>query len=198
VVISSASQEKTSGLQAGSVRPTPARVSQNMEIEVKLTYKNKAKIINWLLENGFHLVQQKEIQDTYFSLGHNSMSNQNGLYRIRHIVGQKTELTLKDNCQDSNGVWSRRELNVTINNPENMKNILSSLSCVLVKENFSKRDIWKNGEVSFEFISFSKPKVLELIEVEGPSQAAVQKIVDKLGDKVQVAGEEIFSIFDKK
>jgi len=69
---------------------------------------------------------------------------------------------------------------------------------VLVKENFSKRDIWKNGEVSFEFISFSKPKVLELIEVEGPSQAAVQKIVDKLGDKVQVAGEEIFSIFDKK
>jgi len=167
-----------------------------MEIEVKLTYKNKSEIIGWLNENGFHFTKQKEVQDTYFGMGSNSMSNQNRLYRIRNIVGQKLELTLKDGCQDQNGVWSRRELEVSIGNAETMKEILFSLGCVLIKENFSKRDIWKKGNISFEFIFFSKPAILDLIEVEGPTPAAVQKIVDKLGDKVQVAGEEIFAIFD--
>src|SRR4030066_1663312 len=109
-----------------------------MEIEVKLTYKNKEELIKWLSENGFHLIQQKEIQDTYFGSGHNSMSNQNRLYRIRNLVGHNVELTLKENCQDQNGVWSRRELNVVIDGPEAMINILSSLGCALIKQNFSK------------------------------------------------------------
>lgn len=169
-----------------------------MEIEVKLTYKNKKEIVKWLKENGFHLAKQKEIQDTYFGAGNHSMSNKNSLYRIRNLVGQKAQLTLKDKCQDQNGVWSRRELEVSIDNIEVMKEILYSLGCILIKENFSQRDIWEDGKVSFEFISFSKPAALSLIEIEGPSQEVIQRIVDKLGDKVQVAGEEIFAIFDKK
>lgn len=168
-----------------------------MEIEVKLTYKNKAEIVSWLTKNSFRLDKQKEIQDTYFSLDH-SMTNQNSLYRIRYVIGQKTELTLKDNCRDSNGVWSRRELSVTINNPKTMEDILYSLGCVLIKENFSKREIWKKGKISFEFISFNKPAILNLVEIEGPNQEVIQKIVGKLGDKVQVAGEEIFAVFDGK
>jgi hypothetical protein len=87
---------------------------------------------------------------------------------------------------------------VSIDNIEATEEILYSLGCVLIKENFSQRDIWEDGKVSFEFISFSKPAALNLIEIEGPSQEVIQKIVDKLGDKVQVAGEEIFAIFDKK
>ncbi|MFH1561754.1 MAG: hypothetical protein ABID04_04240 [Patescibacteria group bacterium] len=77
-----------------------------------------------------------------------------------------------------------------------MIEILLSLGCSLIKENFSTREIWRKGKIQFEFIDFSKPAELELIEVEGPSKSAVESVVKNLGKLVNVVGEEIFAVFD--
>lgn len=167
------------------------------EIEVKLTYKNREAIITWLKENNFKLVKNKEIKDSYFRLGNESMTDINSFYRIREIVGVFTELTLKDNFQEKNGIKTRREINVMIDDPENMKLIFTSLGCNLFKEHHSKREIWENGEVSFEFIDYHKPAELSLIEIEGPNSGAIQILIDSLGEKVKVADEDLFSVFDK-
>ncbi|MFH0937599.1 MAG: CYTH domain-containing protein [Candidatus Daviesbacteria bacterium] len=169
-----------------------------MEIEVKLTYSNRAKIITWLKQNKFKLAKKKEIRDSYYSLGQNSMSGINSFYRVRDVVGAFTELTLKDNFQENNGIMARREINVTIDDPNKIAIILTSLGCSLFKEHFCKREIWENRQVQFEFIDYYKPAKLSLIEIEGPDNEVIQTLIDDLGDKVKVADDEIFSAFDKK
>lgn len=169
-----------------------------MEIEVKLKYKKKKGIIAWLKQNGFKLTKNKEIRDSYFGLGHSSMANIDCFYRIRNVVGTLTELTLKDTFQDKDGILTRREVNIEIDDPEKMIMVLTSLRCSLIKENFSKREIWEKGKIKFEFINFSKPAKLNLIEIEGPNNETIETLIKDLGGKVEIAGEEIFSVFDKK
>lgn len=169
-----------------------------MEIEVKLKYANKDKVVSWLKNDGFTLTKNKEIRDSYFGLPEGTMSNKGSLYRIRNVVGVLQEITLKDSLEDKNGVWTRREINVLINDTEAMATILSSLNCKLIKENFSKREIWNKGEIEFAFIDFSKPAVLHIAEIEGPDNETVQKCIDGLANAVEVAGEDVFSVFDKK
>lgn len=168
------------------------------EIEVKLKYKNRAGIIDWLRQNNFKLVKKQEIRDSYFSPKPTSMSSIDSFYRIRDIVGASVELTLKDNFQENSGIKTRREINVSVDDPEKMTAILTSLGCTLFKENCSKREIWENRQVSFEFIDFYKPTELSLIEIEGPNHEIIQTLIDSLGDRVEVAGEDLFSVFDKK
>lgn len=169
-----------------------------MEIEVKLTYNNRAKILAWLKKNKFKLAKKKEIRDSYYGLGQNSMFDISSFYRIRDVVGVFTELTLKDSFQEKDGIMTRREINVTIDNPEKMAIILTSLGGTLFKEHASKREIWENGKVQFELINYYKPTDLSLIEIEGPNNEVIQDLINNLGDEVKVAGDEIFSAFDKK
>lgn len=168
-----------------------------MEIEVKLKYNNKDETVGWLAANGFTFTKTKEIRDSYFGTGEDTMNNIQSLYRLREVVGEFRELTLKDGKQDNGGVWTRREINVSIDNSENMKEVLFSLGCKLIKENFSKREIWNKGEAEFAFIDFSKPAELHIAEIEGSDGVEVQSLIDLLRDKVEVAGEEVFAIFDK-
>lgn len=168
------------------------------EIEVKLKYKNRAKIITWLKQNNFKLARKKEIRDLYFGLGCDSMSGINSFYRIREVVGVLTEFTLKDSFQENNGIKTRREINVKIDDSKKMANILTSFGCILIKEHCSEREIWENGQVQFEFIDYCKPTKLSLIEIEGPNNKTIQTLIDSLGDNVRVASEELFSAFDRK
>lgn len=169
-----------------------------MEIEVKLLYNSRTKILSWLKKNKFKLAEKKEIKDSYYGVGQNSMSGISSFYRIRNIVGVFTELTLKDSFQQEDGIITRREINVTIDDPEKMAIILTSLGSNLFKEHASKREIWENGQVQFELIDYYRPTNLSLIEIEGPNNEVIQSLIDNLGDEVKVAGDEIFSAFDKK
>lgn len=167
-----------------------------MEIEVKLKYKNRQEITDWLKKNGFELSGKKEINDSYYGLT-KELSNKNSFYRIRDIVGVLTELTLKDNFKDKGGIWTKREVNISIDNPEKMATILSSLGCSLIKEHFSMREIWNKGKVEFMFVDFIKPVKLSLIEIEGPSKKSVWDMTSLLGNRVEIVGEDFFSVFDK-
>lgn len=168
-----------------------------MEIEVKLSYKDKPKIVEKLMTWGFELVRISEVEDIYFSIGDETMSNKNKLFRIRSVDG-KTELTMKDNLVDNSGIWSRREINVGIDSPEGARTILESLGCEFIKENKSKREVWGKGGISFEFISFTVPAVLDLVEIEAANNESTDQIVTDLGELVSKVGEEYFSVFDKK
>lgn len=168
-----------------------------MEIEVKLKYKNKKEIINWLKQNGFKLSGKKEIRDSYYGLS-NELSNKNSFYRLRNITGVLTELTLKDSFMDKGGIWLRREINIKIDDFEKMATVLISLGCNLIKEHSSKREIWKKDKVEFMFVDFYRPAKLSLIEIEGPNKETVQELVELLDNKVEIVGEEFFSVFDKK
>jgi predicted adenylyl cyclase CyaB len=169
-----------------------------MEIEVKITYENKEKIVTWLKDNDFIFSKIKEIRDSYFGKDEDTMSTIKSLYRLRNVVGGFQELTLKDGLEDMNGVWTRREINVGITDPEAMRIILESLGCKLIKENFSKREIWIRDNIEFAFIDFTKPAELHIAEIEGLDNASVQKCIDDLGKLVSVAGDNVFAVFDKK
>jgi len=169
-----------------------------MEIEVKLKYNDKSKITNWLRLNGFTFSKNKEVRDTYYGLADGSMSNKNKLYRLREVVGVLKEITLKDSLEDSGGVWTRREINVIIDDIDGMKTILDTLNCKLIKENFSIREIWNKGDIEFAFIDFSRPAELHIAEIEGPDVESVQKCIESIGENAEVAGEDVFAVFDKK
>ena len=164
-----------------------------MEIEAKLIYKDKEAVLKWLKDNGFTFTKNKEIQDSYFGLMGDSMDNIKSLYRIRNVVGEFRELTLKDSKQDNKGVWSRREINVSINDPEAMVDILRSLNCKLIKENYSKREIWNKGGVEFAFIDFSKPAELHIAEIEGPDEDELHECIKSLTGIAEVAGKDGFA-----
>lgn len=167
-----------------------------MEIEIKLTYKNRKKIISYLKQLSFKLEKTITIHDIYFNTV-GSMSNTNALYRLRTINGDKKELTFKDGCVDSNGVWTRNEHNVVIDNVDKMAIILKSLGCILIKENLSTREVWKKDNLEFEFIDYQKPAKLNFIEIEGPSIKLINDLLGHFNNDLQRVGEEIFSVFDK-
>jgi predicted adenylyl cyclase CyaB len=171
-----------------------------MEIEIKLIYKSKSKVIKKLKELGFSLKTKKTIHDTYYSKGQKSMSNKNMLIRIRNVNDEEFELTLKDKIKDKKGIWSRVELNTQIaSNVEDLQMILEALGCSKIRENKSAREIWVNESknCTLEFIDYSLPAKLSLIEIEGDSAESINTIVKELGELVKIAGEEIFDVFDK-
>ena len=167
------------------------------EIEIKLTYKDARAVEKKLEEMGIKKEETIELCDRYYSLTGDSMENTNELVRIRK-KGEKIELTLKGKCKDENNVWTREEINVSIGDMESMHKILLKSGYKMIKENASVRSFWRTKDVEVTFITYSIPAHLEMIEVECSSNNDIQKILKGLGKLVKVAGEELFSVFDKK
>jgi len=167
------------------------------EIEVKLNYENKEKIVEILKQLNAKFEKKFELHDTYYGLGHSSMNNKNNLVRIRK-KGDKSELTFKGNCIDTENIWKRTEITTQISNPEKMNQILLNLGLNKIKENKSIREEWKIGNTEILFIDFTHPEELKIIEIEAESNEEIQEILNKLGNLVTRTGEESFKRFDKK
>ena len=163
------------------------------EIEIKLRYSRKPKIISLFKKLGAKLEEKYQLRDSYFSF-HNSMSNSHELVRIRE-KGRRAELTFKGKCEDTNKIWKRTEISLDISSPEHMKNILGRLGLKLIKENVSKREIYRLGRLEIAFIQFLKPRKINLIELEGPKKL-INAALAKLGNLVKKVGEETFATFD--
>lgn len=164
-----------------------------MEIEVKLKYRNKTPIISALKREGFTYLIKNTIKDVYFGQRHTSMSYTKKLYRIREIVGQRTELTLKDQSKNKKHILSRREITVAIDSPVPTATILLSLGCRIIKKSLATKEIWQREKTHVEFIKFFTPHRITYMEIEGPSSKAVQKTINMLAGYVTPVGEEIFS-----
>jgi len=167
------------------------------EIEIKLLFKNKKKIISLLLPE-IKFEKKTKIKDRYYSQEHFDMRNIHELIRIREYSDRKAELTYKGRTKDSGHIWERKELTSRIESPEIIDEILLNLGFHKIREYFSKREYWHFNGIKITFSNFIKPKPLKFLEIEGNSKKKIKNVLKRLGDSVQEVGEEIFAIFDKK
>lgn len=161
------------------------------EIEIKLTYKNKEKVLEKLKKISGKFKEKYILEDIYFTRYNETLSNPNELLRIRS-KNNKYELTFKGkNKENKDKILNRIELNVGISDPKNMIQIIEALGFNEISRKKSEREIWIIKEIELVFMKFLGKEIVELLEVEGPSEKSVMDIVSKLGDSVQPVGEEI-------
>ena len=166
------------------------------EIEVKLKFEDKEKIVGKIKELGAKFREKYDLEDTYFSLKHNDMKNAHDLVRVRKKQ-DKAELTFKGKCETESHVWKRIELNTPIGDSETMMQILENLKFNKIIENKSLREYWDLEDVEIAFISLVHPVEINWIEIEAPSEEKVQKVLDELKGFAKVVGEEYFKIIDE-
>jgi predicted adenylyl cyclase CyaB len=162
------------------------------EIEVKLLYKSKGRVISQLRKLGAKFIEKYAVHDIYFG---KDMKNVHDLIRIRK-KNQHAELTLKGKCETKSHIWRRVELNTPIGDIESTKKILKHLGFEELSDNKQNREIWKFKGMEIGFMEFTHPAKLKYIEVEGTSEDKIQELILNFGELVSVAGEEIFKKLD--
>ncbi len=166
------------------------------EIEVKLTYKNKEKVIERLKEIGAVFREKYLLEDYYFSLTGTDMSNTNDLLRVRK-QGDKQELTFKGKCETEGHIWERVELNTEISDAEAVLKMFEHLKLNNLSTNKSSREFWDIDDVELVFSDITYPAEISFLEIEAPTKEKVEKVLKLLGDLVKEAGEEIFRKLDE-
>ena len=163
------------------------------EIEVKLKYKNKEKVVNKILEKSGKFLEKYSLSDTYFGKGRD-MSNSNELLRVRE-KGDYKELTFKGKCKNSGNIWERTELTVEIKDAEIMKKILEKTGMKFIKINNSVREYYSLFSCEIIFVEILKPSYLEFMEVEGDKNS-IKKVLKTLKGLAEEVGEDIFKNLD--
>ena len=166
------------------------------EIEVKLTYTDKDKVIEKLKEIGAVFREKYLLEDYYFSLTGTDMSNTNDLLRVRK-KGDKKELTFKGKCETEGHIWERIELNTDISDAEAVLKMFEHLKLNKLSTNKSSREFWDIGDVEIVFSHITYPAKIDFIEIEGSTKEKVEEVLKLLGDLVKEAGEEIFRKLDE-
>ena len=166
------------------------------EIEVKLTYEDKEKVIERLKEIGAVFREKYFLEDHYFSLTGTDMSNTNDLLRIRK-QGDKQELTFKGKCETEGHIWERVEMNTDISDGEAVLKMFEHLKLNNLSTNKSFREFWDIGDVEIVFSDITYPAEISFVEIEGPTKERVKEVLKLLGNLVKEAGEEIFKKLDE-
>ena len=166
------------------------------EIEIKLKYFDREKVSEKLKKMGARLIEKYELEDSYFALSHADMSNAHDLVRVRK-KGSKIELTYKGKSEFSGNIWKRDEINIGIDNFNSMVDVLKKLGFNFLSENKSVREVWDLNGVEILFCDIILPAKINYIEIEGPTEERLREVVNKLGNVVAEAGEEIFNILDE-
>lgn len=166
------------------------------EIEVKLKFEDKDKILSKLKELGATFREKYELSDTYFSLEYTDMKNAHDLVRIRK-KGEKSELTFKGKCETESNVWKRIELTTSLGDSQAMLQILGYLKFNKILENKSIREYWMIGDTEIAFISLLHPVKIEFMEIEAPTEEKVKEVLSELNGLAEVVGEEYFKRIDE-
>ena len=169
-------------------------MKKNKEIEIKLLFKNKKKIVSML---GVESQKKISLYDTYYGLKNSDMSNKHSLIRIREEKNGKAELTYKGKTRDKKNIWHRIELNTDIGSPEVMKKILNKLGFEQISEYKNEKEYYNYQGLEICFAKFTLPAKLSFMEIEDENEVKIRNLVTKLGNNVKEVGEEIFAVFDK-
>ena len=169
-------------------------MKKNKEIEIKLLFKNKKKIVSML---GIEFQKKISLYDTYYGLKNSDMSNKHSLIRIREEKNGKAELTYKGKTRDKKNIWHRIELNTDIGSPEVMKKILNKLGFEQISEYKNEKEYYNYQGLEICFAKFTLPAKLSFMEIEDENEVKIRNLVTKLGNNVKEVGEEIFAVFDK-
>jgi predicted adenylyl cyclase CyaB len=171
-------------------------MKKNVEIEIKLGFENKQKVISEIKKVHGKYLGKYTLTDTYYGLHNSTMDNtQNTLLRIRQQKG-KIELTCKGKVMSKDNIWRRLELNVKVDNAKAMENILLLSGFKKISENKSMREIWTANGCQLIFITFQKPSVLKLLEIESTTKSIVESTVKILGSTVSRFDNNSFTKFD--
>ena len=166
------------------------------EIEVKLTYTHKKKVIARLQEIGAVFREKYTLEDSYFSLTGKDMSNTHDLLRVRK-KGNKQELTFKGKCETQGNIWERVELTTEIGDAEAVLQMFEHLKFHKLSKSKSSREFWDINDVEVVFTEITSPAKISFIEIEGPTKEQVESILKLLGNLVKEAGEELFKTLDE-
>jgi len=170
---------------------------KNEEIEIKLQFRNKKKIIS-ILGKKIKFRKKFRIYDKYYSQNYSDMSNVHNLIRIREIKNSNAELTYKGKTKNRSNIWYRVELTTQIASPKAMEKILNNIGFKKISEYRSEKEYWELDNLEIVFSKFTSPAYLEFAEIEGKSEKKIKDLIKKLGKHVKEVGEEIFEVFDKK
>ncbi len=165
------------------------------EIEVKLKFQDKEKVISRLKEIGAKFKEKYELEDSYFNLTHKDMKNTHDLLRVRK-KGNKSELTFKGKVENNSDTWKRIEINTEIKDPEARIKILDYLKFTKIMENKTTREYWELNDTEIAIISIKKPAEIDFIEIEGKNEEIINGVLDKLKPLVEVIGEDYFKKID--
>lgn len=160
-----------------------------LEIEAKVKVKNLDTIARKLRRIGARFLHTVREQDLYFNSSDGKLLKTNCGLRLRKRKFQRS--TLKDHIfltykgpTGKSAFKSRREIQVQVDNYDAIKNILLELGYKKHITVNKLRHIWQLGKCE---ICLDKVRGLgTFIEVEGPNEKTISKVLYKLGlDKTQ-------------
>ena len=150
-----------------------------MRIEYEATFKNidKAALRLELEKIGATMIYPEFLmkrQVWHFPKGHEVAG---GWVRVRQ---ESDKITLSVKIINNNKkIEDQKEICLTVSSYEDAKEIIDTLGCQAKAYQESKRELWKldNVEITLDEWPFLEP----FVEIEGPSEQAVQAMAKKLG-----------------
>jgi len=162
------------------------------EIEAKLAYDDKEKLVSQLKNLGAILKSEEEITDIYFSKDYTNLKEAKEFIRIRQKNG-KAELTFKG---ETDSELKRIEINSDISDAEAVSKMFESMKFKVIRRNKTLREYWESGDIEIVIVQIVEPAKVDFAEVEGPSEELVKDFVNKLVDCVSPIGKDHFKALD--
>jgi adenylate cyclase class IV len=167
---------------------------KNKEIEIKLLFSDKKKIVS-KLEPRIRFLKSVKVLDKYYSFS-NFIKNKSDFFRIR-IIDKKAELTYKGRSKNKNGIIKKTELTSEISSSEAIEVILKKAGLEKRSEHRSEKEYWALDDIEIVFVKFIKPAKLIFMEIEGPSKNKIENVLKKIEDCVSIMEESDFNVFDR-
>jgi adenylate cyclase class 2 len=152
-----------------------------IEIESKISVESFDSVISGLKESGATFREKVLQRDTFFvDKEKNLIATDRGLRLRRQICdgGEKVILTYKGKRQKK-GFKSRREIEVEVNSFESMEEMFLALGLEKSIAFEKKRDYWFLDEC--EICLDELPMLGKFVEVEGPDEAAIRRVLEMIG-----------------
>ncbi len=147
------------------------------EIELKILNINKNNIIKKLLKLGAKKFPQNLVIERHFDFEDQRIKNNKQLFRLRKL-GNKVELAFKDKKIKEGNFRVHEEIETTIQNFDNMEEIIKRLGLKCIKHREKKRTHFILNKVKIEIDKF--PNIPTYIEIEG-SKKEIEKTIKLLG-----------------
>ena len=153
----------------------------NIEIEAKVKVESHEAVVEKLRQHGAEFVATLDQRDTYFDDADKKLlSNDKGLRVRRQVVDgiEQVVLTLKG-ARAEGKYKTRPEHNIEVGNQAELVNVLGGLGfekCMVVEK---IRQMWKLNDC--DVCLDQLPLLGKFVEVEGPSEAKIDKTLEMLG-----------------
>ncbi len=166
------------------------------EIEIKLKCNNEKLFRQKIRELNAKFIDHYEIVDDYYAKPGETIKTAEKFLRIRTKSG-KSELTFKSGRDIKGKASERTEINVSIENPENMRAILSELGFKLIRKNRTIREYFLIDGAELVIVKIVEPVNLEFVEIEGKTKDYVEKVSKLFGKVLEPVGSDYFAVLDK-